>query len=314
MYQVIAYYKYCQIDEADKFREDHHIFCLKKNLRGRIYISDEGINGTISGLEIDCKDYMDHLRSDLRFSDVDFKIHAHDEHAFAKLHVRLKNEIVNFGDRSIKPHLEKKNYVEVENFLNEIDENTVLLDARSNYEHKLGKFKDAITLDIENFREFKEKVKDIKHKFLGKKVITYCTGNIKCEKASIYLSSIGVENVFQLKGGIIEYGIKTNGKNFEGKCYVFDNRISVDINKYNPVDIGNCIFCKKKSSKMVNCANPVCNIQEIICEDCLLEKKGACSNSCRENPKKRQFNEKGQFYKKTNGYNPEKGLKRKYEL
>jgi UPF0176 protein len=151
------------------------------------------------------------------------------------------------------------------------------LDVRSNYEHEVGKFKNALTLDIENFRDFPEKVKELEH-LKGKKILTYCTGGIKCEKASAFLLEQGFENVYQLHGGIIKYGLEAGGEDFEGKCYVFDNRINADVNKVNPKVISKCHVCETNCDRMINCANPVCNLHAPICEKCGWELDGACSD------------------------------------
>ena len=143
------------------------------------------------------------------------------------------------------------------------------------------------------------------------KVLTYCTGGIKCEKASAFLLEQGFEDVYQLHGGIIKYGMEAGGEDFEGKCYVFDNRIAVDVNNVNPTIVSECHICGTKSDRMVNCANPTCNIHVPICENCGWEYEGACSSECKENPEKRPYDGTGYYQKNTNGYNPYKGLHRK---
>src|SRR5690606_7629349 len=124
-----------------------------------------------------------------------------------------------------------------------------------NYEHNVGRFKNAVTLDIENFREFPDKIEELAA-YKDKKILTYCTGGIKCEKASALLLKSGFKDVYQLHGGIIKYGKETGGKDFEGKCYVFDNRVTVDVNHVNPTEVATCHNCGVTSSRMINCANP----------------------------------------------------------
>ena len=120
----------------------------------------------------------------------------------------------------------------------------------------------------------------ISGKYKGKKILTYCTGGIKCEKASALLLKEGFEDVYQLHGGIIKYGKEAGGKDFEGKCYVFDNRVTVDVNSVNPEVISTCKNCGKTTSKMINCANPDCNEHFTQCDDCGTELSGCCSTSC----------------------------------
>ena len=308
---ILLYYCYTHIDDPEAFREEHHMFCLEKNLLGRIIIAEEGINGTVSGLKEDCEAYMAHLKQDERFHDIDFKIEMHDQHAFQKLHVRVKPEIVHSSLKTIHPKRETGIHLAPSEFKKMKDaEDVVILDVRSNYEHNVGKFKNAVTLDIENFRDFPEKVEELKG-LKDKKIITYCTGGIKCEKASAYLLEQGFENVYQLHGGIIKYGIEEGGEDFEGKCYVFDNRIVADVNKVNPTVISRCYVCNEPSDRMVNCANFDCNTHIPMCEQCGWKMDGACSDACKDHPEKRPYDGTGYYAKKLNGYNPYKGLKRK---
>lgn len=204
-YSILLYYCYAKIEDYEAYREEHHLFCVENNLRGRIIISPEGLNGTVSGLKEDCEKYMAYVHSDARFADTEFKVEEHETMAFAKLHVRVKPEIVHSSLRHIDPRQKTGTYVEPQDFrkiLEEQPEDTVILDVRSNYEHNVGRFKNALTLDIDNFRDFPEKVKELDH-LKGKKVVTYCTGGIKCEKASAYLLEQGFDNVYQLHGGLL---------------------------------------------------------------------------------------------------------------
>jgi UPF0176 protein len=311
-YSILLYYCYSQIENAETYRDEHHLLCLNLNLLGRIIVSDEGLNGTVSGLKEDCEKYMEALKADPRFSKTDFKVDEADQHAFTKLHVRYKSEIVHSGLRHIDPNKRTGVHLSPEEFKQLKDqEDVIVLDVRSDYEHSVGRFKNAVTLDIENFREFPEKVDELKEKYKDKKVLTYCTGGIKCEKASAFLLDQGFESVYQLHGGIIKYGMEAGGEDFEGKCYVFDNRVAVDINKVNPTVVSECHVCKTKSDRMVNCANPVCNLHVPICEACGWEMDGACSSECKEHPEKRPYDGTGYYQKEMNGYNPLKGFNRK---
>lgn len=309
-YQVLLYYCYTPIADPDQFREEHHLFCLDNNLKGRIIIASEGINGTVSGLKDDCRRYMEHIKSDARFTSLEFKVEDLEVSAFKKLNVRVKSEIVYSGFSHIDPnertgiHLEPDQFKELKD-----QEDVVLLDCRSTYEHSVGKFKNAITMDIENFRDMPEKIQELK-KYKDKKVVTYCTGGIKCEKASAYLIEQGFKNVYQLHGGIIKYGIEEGGEDFDGKCYVFDNRIVADVNTINPEVVATCYVCDTKADRMVNCANSVCNKHAAICEKCGWEMEGACSSECQQHPDKRPYDGSGYYQKNTNGYNPYKAFYR----
>ncbi|MCC5928390.1 MAG: rhodanese-related sulfurtransferase [Cyclobacteriaceae bacterium] len=313
-YLILLYYCYTHIEDPEDFRLKHHLFCIENKLKGRIIIAREGLNGTLSGLREDCERYMQHVKDDVRFKNLEFKIEESDSLAFEKLHVRVKSEIVHSGLYHIDPTQKTGQYVEPGQFREMLkSDDVIVVDVRSNYEHKLGKFKNAITFDIENFRDFPEKIEEIES-LKDKKIVTYCTGGIKCEKASAYLLEKGFSNVYQLHGGIIKYGIEAGGEDFEGKCYVFDNRVAVDVNKVNPKVISHCHICNDTCDRMVNCANPECNLHVPICEKCAEKMEGACSDECKAHPKKRPYNGTGYYAKKMNGYNPYRGLYRNLTL
>lgn len=304
-FQILLYYCYTEIQDPEQFREEHHLFCLDLGLRGRIIIAHEGLNGTVSGTKEATEMYMRTLKADPRFASIDFKVDVHHEHAFQKLHVRVKPEIVHSSLSHINPNTRTGKHLAPHEFKAMKDrEDVVILDVRSDYEHELGRFKNAVTLDIENFRDFPEKVKELEATLKGKKILTYCTGGIKCEKASAYLLEQGFEDVYQLHGGIIKYGMEAGGEDFEGKCYVFDGRVAVDVNRINPKVISTCHVCGTESDRMVNCANPVCNIHVPICEHCGTELEGACSETCKSHPEKRPYDGTGYYAKSMNGYDP----------
>jgi len=303
-YRILLYYCYASISDPQTYRVQHHRFCAENNIRGRIIVSDEGLNGTVSGLAEDCDAYMAYVNADPRFAKTEFKIDRHEQHAFAKIHVRYKPEIVHSSLRHLDPNVRTGKHLEPAAFKQLKDqEDVVILDVRSKYEHDLGHFKNALTVDIDNFREFPERVKELAH-LKNKKVLTYCTGGIKCEKASAYLLEQGFEDVYQLHGGIIKYGMEVGGEDFEGKCYVFDNRIAVAVNQINPTVVSACHVCNSPSDRMVNCANPSCNDHLAICEACGWALDGACSPACQAHPDKRHYDGTGAYQKTSNGYNP----------
>ncbi|GAB1448742.1 rhodanese-related sulfurtransferase [Bacteroidota bacterium] len=296
-YQVLAYYFYTRVPDAEEFSIHHLNYCKQLGITGRIYLAYEGINGTICGTPAQCAVYMDDLQSDPRFEGVEFKIDPADAPAFNRIHVRHKKELVYSGLKTIDPNRRTGKHLrgqEVRELMNR--EDVVLLDVRSNYETRLGRFKNALTLDIENFREFPEKVKELEH-LKDKKIITYCTGGIKCEKASAFLLETGFQEVYQMHNGIIGYAKDTGGEDFEGMLYVFDGRVSVPINSVNPKLIANCIKCGTPTGRNLNCANVECNEQFNMCETCSDEMEGCCSTACQSAPGKRAYNGTG-FYSK----------------
>ncbi|MFQ3213076.1 MAG: UPF0176 protein [Marivirga sp.] len=311
-FKILLYYCYSTIENPEEYRDEHHLLCLDLELRGRIIVAHEGLNGTVSGTIEACDAYMRAITEDPRFSHTEFKEEVHSEPTFRKLHVRVKEEIVHSSMKHIDPKKRTGGYVEPDQFREMIknQEDIVILDVRSNYEHELGKFKNAITLDIENFRDFPEKVNELAQ-FKDKKIVTYCTGGIKCEKASAFLLEQGFENVHQLHGGIIKYGIEADGEDFEGKCYVFDNRLAVEVNKVNPKVVSKCYVCNTISDRMVNCANQNCNIHVAMCVSCGEEMEGTCSQECKANPEKREYTGTGYYQKQSNSYNALKGFQRR---
>lgn len=296
-YQVVAFYKYVRIEEADVFAIRHLKYCQRLGVKGRIIVADEGMNGQLSGTREQCAQYIADLTADERFKDVDFKIDDWAEPAFRKMHVRYKKEIVHSGLLDIDPSQETGKHLSANDFKALKDrEDVVVVDVRSNYEHSVGKFKNALTFDIENFREFPDKVNELEQ-YKDKTVITYCTGGIKCEKASAFLLKKGFKDVYQLDGGIIKYAKEADGEDFEGKCYVFDGRIVVDVNNVNPSVITNCHHCNTPTARYVNCANAVCNAKLIMCESCGWEWDGACSKECKEAAAIRPYDGTGYYAK-----------------
>jgi len=299
-YNTLLYYCYSAIENAENFAADHLQFCKSLNLVGRIIVADEGLNGTVSGTDAACIAYMEELHADPRFAKIDFKVDEVAEPSFIKMHCRYKSEIVHSGLRDphiINPEQKTGIHLEADEFISMKDnDDVVILDVRSDYEHSIGRFKNAVTLDIENFRDFPAKINELA-KYKDKKIITYCTGGIKCEKASALLLHEGFENVYQLHGGIIKYGKEAGGKDFEGKCYVFDNRVAVDINSVNPVVISTCRNCGGHTTKMINCANPECNEHFTQCDACGEELDGACSTLCQSHPRKREYDGTGYYVK-----------------
>lgn len=299
-YQTLLYYCYSRIENAEQYTQEHLRFCKSIGLVGRIIIADEGLNGTVSGTKEQCKMYMDYVYNDGRFSHTEFKIDDVEEPSFIKMHVRYKSEIVYSGLKDpqyIDPTKETGIHLEPTEFRDMIDrDDVVIIDVRSNYEHNVGRFKNAITFDIDNFRDFPSKINELAQ-YKDKKILTYCTGGIKCEKASALLLKEGFPEVYQLHGGIIKYGKEAGGKDFEGKCYVFDNRLTVDVNSVNPVVVSKCYNCGTETTKMINCANPECNEHITQCDACGEKMDGCCSDPCMEHPRKRVYDGTGYYVK-----------------
>ena len=298
-YRTLLYYKYVTIPDAEAFTQQHSALCTRLGLVGRIIIASEGINGTVSGTIVQCQRYIDILNNHPLLSGIDFKIDDVEEPSFFALHIRYKDEIVNSGtlELPIDPtqrtgiHLEPAQFAQMMH-----QEDVVVLDVRSNYESGLGKFKGAVTADIDNFRDFPDYIQHLEQ-YRDKKVMTYCTGGIKCEKASALLLEAGFKNVYQLHGGIVKYGKEMQGRDFEGNCYVFDKRVSVSVNEVNPSIISKCRICNTASTHMVNCANANCNEHFVLCEDCGWNMKGCCSTACMQTTTLRHYDGTGYYSK-----------------
>jgi UPF0176 protein len=306
-YQVLLYYRYTPIEDPEAMRQEQFDFCSSNHLLGRILVAKEGINGTVSGLKADTEAYMNYMRRHPVFQGIEFKIDPFAHHTFNKLHVRVKSEIVRLGlgDRDVDPTRETGQYIEPHEFreiLRNKPEDVVILDARSRYEFEVGKFPDALTLDIENFRELPQQLEAISH-LKDKTIITYCTGGIKCEKASALLMKEGFKNVFQLHGGIVRYGHEAEGENFEGACYVFDQRVVAPVNKVNPKVIGKCALCETPTEQMINCANTQCNKHFLICPSCANHMEGCCSSACLSSETRRVWDGKGYYLRGVNSKN-----------
>lgn len=291
-YRVLLYYKYVTIDDPERFSKAHLSFCKELGLKGRILVAREGLNGTVSGTARATQIYMDALHEDRRFADMAFKVDEADGHAFKKMHVRPRKEIVALKlEEDIDPNRLTGRHLKPKDFYKALqDEDTIVIDARNHYETQIGHFKNAILPDIEVFRDLPKWIEQHLAGCKDKKVLTYCTGGIRCEKFSGYLLRAGFKDVAQLDGGIIEYGKDPDvqGRLYDGKCYVFDQRISVPVNRTDEeVVVGHCHHCGKKTDRIVNCANPECNRQYICCEDCEKTYRRSCSDACRRHPRNR---------------------------
>ncbi|MGI8924433.1 MAG: rhodanese-related sulfurtransferase [Fimbriimonadales bacterium] len=289
-FRVLLFYKFVLIEDHVDFARAHLGVCRSLDMRGRIIIAPEGINGTASGTAYNARKYMDVLHSDARFADMEFKADEAHEHAFKKLFVRARSEIIGLGvpvdmartGNSLTP-------TEFREALN--DPESIILDGRNNYEHVLGRFRNAMMPDVENFRDFPRWIENNLLGFKNKRIVTYCTGGIRCEKLTAYLFCRGFSNVSQLAGGIVSYAKDPDvrGDLFDGRCYVFDERISTSVNSTpSQAVITTCAHCGEPSDQYVNCANVICNIQFFCCEECEREMSRCCSRECIEAPLKRK--------------------------
>ncbi|MEC0328654.1 rhodanese-related sulfurtransferase [Paenibacillus macerans] len=285
VYSVLLFYKFVRIDNPEQFTAEHLQYCKDLGVKGRILIASEGINGTLSGTIEQTERYMRDLRANPLFSDIVFKIDEVDGHTFKKMFVRHKKELVTFRyGKELDPNRISGKRLSPAEFYEQLqNEDVIVLDGRNDYEYDIGHFRGAIRPEVESFREFPEWIRNNLSDYKDKKVLTYCTGGIRCEKLTGFLLSEGFSDVAQLEGGIVTYGKdpQVQGRLFDGKCYVFDERISVPINRTEEdVVIGHCYHCGTSHDRYINC--PVCNLQHICCEECEAEHHGFCSDACKE--------------------------------
>lgn len=294
-YRILLYYFYTPIEDPDEFMREHKEFCVAHDLKGRILIANEGINGTVSGTIANTDKYMEMMKNDPRFKGIVFKIDEAEEHAFPKMKVRVRPELVTLRlEDDINPNEQTGRYLSPKQFYEEMqDENTVVLDARNDYEYDLGHFRGSIRPDIRNFRDLPDWVRNNKERFEGKRVLTYCTGGIRCEKFSGWLVREGFKDVGQLHGGIATYGKdpEVQGALWDGLMYVFDERISVPINQKEHVIVGKDHYTKEPCERYVNCANPECNDKIFMSEETEAKYLRSCSHDCRIHPRNRYIKE-----------------------
>lgn len=286
-YRVLLYYKYVHIDDPEAFAREHLAYCKELGVKGRILVAHEGINGTISGTVEQTDAYMAHMHKDERFRDMVFKIDEAEKHVFKKMFVRPRKELVTFRlEEDINPNELTGKYLTPKEFYEELQKDDVIvLDGRNNYEYDIGHFRGAIRPDVEAFREFPEWIRKNLSQYKDKKIITYCTGGIRCEKLTGFMLKEGFKDVAQLQGGIITYGKdpEVKGRLFDGKCYVFDERIAVPINRTEEdVVVGKCYHCGKPEDRYINCAYDFCHRQHICCPECEEKYRGFCSPKCEE--------------------------------
>ena len=284
---TLSFYAYAKIEDPKKFRDDLFVAWNALDALGRIYVAHEGINAQMSipaeNLEafretLEVYDFMKGIRLN--------EAVEQDDHSFLKLTIKVRHKIVadglndeTFDVTNKGVHLKAKEF----NAILE-DPNTIVVDFRNHYESEVGHFKGAITPDVETFREslpiINEQLKDFKE---TKNLVMYCTGGIRCEKASAYYKHQGFKNVFQLEGGIIQYAkqIKEEGleSKFIGKNFVFDNRLGERI---TDDIVSQCHQCGKPCDNHTNCYNDGCHLLFIQCDECKAAMENCCSVECQE--------------------------------
>ena len=228
-YLNIAGYKFVTIPDRDTLRQPFKHKCDSLKLKGTVLLSHEGINIFVAGLESNIVQFRNWVIEDERFNDISFKESTSDAQPFNRMNVRLKNEIISVG----LPNFDRIDSEEGRIFPNELhqrlsnNEDIVLLDTRNTYETRLGSFQNSIELGIRTFRAFPEAVANMDTSLKDKQIVMFCTGGVRCEKASVIMRDAGFTNVRQLEGGILGYFQEVGGDYWNGECFVFDKRVAL---------------------------------------------------------------------------------------
>ncbi len=231
----IAAYKFVGLSDLEQRKAEVMARAQALELKGTILLTPEGINLFLAGSRAAIDDFLTWLRTDTAFADLEAKYSVSDGVPFKKLLVKIKKEIIRMNHPTIRPEAGRAPAVDAHTAARWIAEGkdddgrpVVLLDTRNDFEVEAGTFKGAINWHLSKFTEFPQAVLDHKDELAGKTVISFCTGGIRCEKAAIFMGDVGVENVYQLDGGILKYFEETGGAGYEGNCFVFDERRSLD--------------------------------------------------------------------------------------
>lgn len=280
MQKILLYYKFTPIKDPEMLKLWQKALCSSLHLKGRILVSQQGINGTVGGDLDDLKSYIKASKEFPGFKDILWKWSEGSREDFPRLSVKVKPELVAFesygeievdekGVVGTGPHL--KPY-QVNEMVEKYGDDVVFFDGRNQYEAKVGRFKNAVVPDTRTSRDFIPELESGKYDYLkGKKVISYCTGGVRCELLSAMMKKRGFNDVYQIDGGIVKYGEAYGDDGlWEGQLYVFDGRMGVDFSDHTKV-IGQCIHCGEATSNYENCANPACNDLVLICKTCLQE-------------------------------------------
>lgn len=277
MQKIILYYKFTPIRDPDAVRLWQRALCEKLSLRGRILLSEHGINGTLGGEVDDLKEYVKATKEFAGFKGTVFKWSDGGRDDFPKLSIKVRPEIVTFGAKNeLKvdehgvvgggTHLKPE---QVHELVKKYGDDVIFFDGRNAYEAKVGKFKNAVVPDTRTTKDFLTELNSGKYDHLkDKHVVTYCTGGVRCEILSPLMKNRGFKHVYQMDGGIVKYGEKYGDEGlWEGSLYVFDGRMGLKFSG-NAKDIGECVHCGGKTSRYTNCANKACNELIVVCENC----------------------------------------------
>lgn len=291
-YLILAFYCYTDLEDPHLEVKRHQEFLKSLDTRARVYISYNGINGQMSFSKNDAYVYLDWLKADPRYAALNVKLDPYYEHIYPRVTIKFRPQLVALdyspdvskGGQHVSPEQWAK-------MLEEKDDDTLVIDVRNDYESEIGHFEGAVRPKLKTFREFPAYAEALTQEKDPKKtkVMMYCTGGIRCETYSALLKEKGFEEVYQLNGGVINYGHKMGNKYWKGKLFVFDDRLSVPISEDEHELISHCHTCSAPSDAYYNCANMDCNELFLSCPECAEKFQGCCSTSCTHAKRIRPF-------------------------
>ena len=289
MYKIVLFYKYTDITDPQALMNSQRVLCNILELKGRLIIAQEGINGTFEGTQENITKYVAELKSDPRFADVHIKLSEGTGLAFPKLSIKVRDEIVSshLGEKDIDPRKTTGKYLQSEELHQWIESGKefYIVDMRNDYEFEVGHFAGSILPPLKNFRDLSGIIPSISN-LKDKTVVTVCTGGVRCEKASGFLVDNGFADVYQLYGGIVSYMEKYPNENFKGALYVFDGRITMGFNLADPKHevVGKCWHCQQPAERYLDCAYIHCKGKRhfLCCDECLQSQGGYCGAVCEQ--------------------------------
>jgi UPF0176 protein len=281
MYHVLLFYKFTRIQHPETQIKLHKEVCLALGLKGRVLMNEQGVNGTVGGSVESIELYKKYMNKHRIFSGIDWKQGKSIVSPFPKMQVKYRKEIITTEEKeSINLCLTGK-HIDRDTFHSWLvrGEDMVLLDMRNDYEWEIGRFVGSVRPPMKYFRDLKDNMK-FYNRFKDKKIVMFCTGGIRCEPATAYFIAKGFDpkNIYQLEGGIVKYAEKYADRGYyEGKCFVFDDRMAIDIDSRV---VGRCLHCNYANDTYRNCLNRHCNKLFIGCDDCTDKFENTCSKDC----------------------------------
>jgi UPF0176 protein len=267
MQKIILYYKFAPVADPHETRRQQVIWAAERGLNGRVIVSEHGINGTLGGDQEALEDYIERMEETAEFKGIEYKWSDGGYEDFPKLSIKVRKELVTLAPEDSFDPFDGGTPLRPEEWHEFMANNpdVPILDARNEYESDIGRFKNAIAPKIKTFKELKPHLDKLDK---DKPVMTYCTGDIRCEYLSAYMKHKGFKEVYHLDGGIVKYGEKYGSKGYwDGKCFVFDRRMKLSFDDETE-DIGTCSTCQERTSDFINCDNKACNKLILMCNGC----------------------------------------------